>query len=416
MIPFKETPWHTGTVYKNAFLLSVADAASKGASGLIVLLIARYLGPALYGKFAIASSVCGLFMMITGIGFEQEFTRRGGQNKENIPEGLMLNLTAVAITSFFAYSSLITFFMAGVYPKEIAILGIVLGLAMVSTRFQLPFRHLCLLINRSNINAYIQTFATFLLVIMTLFIVYNDGNLLEVAFSQLGVGVGVLLMWWLWTPKDYFAFVPAYYDLTGFFKASIPFALSNIIWIVYFNFDTVMLSLFSTESEVGMYAGVYRIIGINYIIGYAVANTFTPILFERFVRDRHEFAVAATRLVITMAAIGLPLAALLFAYSDFIIPAIIGEEYKGGIIIAQLLSIAIIFRLLNFGLCEILTTANMQGTRVIFEGMLLLVNIFFNYMLIKEYGGRGAAVATIAAEVSLTVLAFVTCYRKGLLS
>ena len=67
-------------IFKGALPLSIADFASKGASVLVTLLIARYYGPKIYGQYAIAAAICGLFLMITGIGFEQELTRRGGLN------------------------------------------------------------------------------------------------------------------------------------------------------------------------------------------------------------------------------------------------------------------------------------------------------------------------------------------------
>ncbi|MBP2688600.1 MAG: hypothetical protein H6Q83_787, partial [Deltaproteobacteria bacterium] len=106
-------------LYKGALPLSIADAGAKGSAGVIALLIARYFGPLQFGQYATAMSVCGMFMMITGIGLEQEFTRRGSIEKNDIPSNLSLNLLSLAITSTAAYLSMIAFLSLSGYSRDI---------------------------------------------------------------------------------------------------------------------------------------------------------------------------------------------------------------------------------------------------------------------------------------------------------
>lgn len=397
-------------ILKSAVSLFVADAATKGANVIIALLIARYLGPLLFGKYAIASSVCGLFMMITGIGFEQEFTRRGGIDKTAIPQSLMLNHVAIAITSIMAYLGMFIFFSFGIYSKDVVIVGLLLGAALVVMRFHLPFRHLCLLLNKSNITAAIQSVSTALIVVLTLVIIYFKGSLNLIVSSQFVVATGIIVLWIWWVPKKYLSFYPDAGAIIAFFKKSIPFAISNILWIAYFNFDTFMLSLMRTEGEVGIYAGVYRIIGINYIIGYAIANSFTPRLFKKFATGNPEYYKESQRLTRTLSLVGAVLCFGLYYFADILIPGIVGKEYTAGVRIAEILSLAVFFRMVNFGLCEILTTSNRQKIRIYLEMFMLLVNIILNYILIPQYGGMGAAIATVIAEAVLFLGAFI-CFR-----
>jgi O-antigen/teichoic acid export membrane protein len=405
--------YRESTIFKSAMALFVADAASKGANALIALLIARYLGPMLFGKYAAAASVCGLFMLITGIGFEQEFTRRGGIDKAAIPQNLKSNFTAIAITSVIAYLGISVFFSTGIYPEDVVTVGLLLGVAYVAMRFHLPFRHLCLLLNKSNITALFQGTSTILLVVVTLSIIYFKGGLIYIVSSQVIVALCMLITWFWWMPKEYISSRQDFGTVAAFVKNSIPFAISNIIWIAYFNFDTFMLSLLKSESEVGIYAGVYRIIGINYIFGYAIANTFTPLLFENYAIRNEKYFQVARKLLKTLSLIGVVLGFCLFYFSDILVLGVVGGEYVGGINIAKILSVAVFFRLLNFGLCEILTTSNRQRLRVYLEMALLLVNIILNFFLIPHYGGNGAAIATLAAEAVLFVGALYS-YKKGI--
>jgi O-antigen/teichoic acid export membrane protein len=63
----------------------------------------------------------------------------------------------------------------------------------------------------------------------------------------------------------------------------------------------------------------------------------------------------------------------------------------------------------NQGLCEVLTTSDRHGIRIWLESSLLAVNVILNLLLIPRFGGLGAAIATVAAEVVLSIGAIWVC-------
>jgi len=406
--------WVANILFKGALPLTIADAASKGAGGVIALLIARYFGPMQFGQYATALSFCGMFMLITGIGFEQEFTRRGSTDKNNIPSTLSLSLFSLGITSAAGYSLMTIFLLLSSFPREIIVFDLILGIMFIASSIQLPFRHLYLMLRKSHVTATIQTIATATVFALTLFVIYMRESLKFIVVSQSLVAIGVCVAWFWWTPKKYFDFRISTRAVIDFFRKSTLFGISNMIWVAYFNFDVFLLSLLRTETEVGIYAGVYRIIAINYILGFAVANTFTPILFEKFESDRRDYGKVSRKLVTTMAIIGLLTSLILYGTSDWLVPMIIGNTYREGAVIARILSIAVVFRLINFGLCEILTTGKRQKARVSVEMALLVTNMALIGILVPSYGGVGAAIATVGAEVVLFSTGVLACRTYGL--
>jgi O-antigen/teichoic acid export membrane protein len=250
---------------------------------------------------------------------------------------------------------------------------------------------------------------------LTVLVIYLKGSLILIVVSQLLVAIGVALAWFSWTPKKYFAIRTSGRSVIDFFRNSALFGFSNMIWVAYFNFDIFLMSLLRPGTEVGIYAGVYRIIAINYVLGMAVANSFTPILFGKFASNRQEFGRVSRNLVATMSLIGLLLSLLLYSYSGRLVSMIIGELYKEGAVIARILSLAVTLRLVNFGLCEILTTGNRQRVRVSVEMAMLLSNVVLNGILIPLYGGIGAAIATVGSEITLLIAAALACRSYGLL-
>lgn len=402
-------------VYQGAFLLAVADAASRGIGGILALLMARLLGPYLYGQYAIAASICMIVMTITVLGFEQEFTKKISIDQRKIPKYLKLNFLWIGVTSLIAYFLIVIIFLTSSYDPDVVLTGIILGAAYVIRRFHLPFRHLCLVLNKSKITALIQSLGTVVLVIATLVIIQIYKALIPVVIVELLVVSLITVGWFMWLPRRCRDYKTNQHEFLSYFKRSIPFALTNIIWIIYFNFDTYMLSLFKPEQVVGVYAGVFKIFSITYIIGYAFTNSFTPLLFKQFKEDKKQYQIVTRHLLKTMGFIGVPIAFLLYFSSIFLIPFILGEGYMSGVAIAQVLSIAVFFRFMNFSLGEILTTSDNQNKRIFLEICLLIINIFLNYLLIPPYGGTGAAIATVASEIFLFIAVLIVCFNKKLI-
>ncbi len=401
-------------LYGNAALLTLADLATKSASVLLALLIARYLGPEIYGRYATAAAVVDLFALITGLGFERELTRRGGRDPDSIGRSLQLTFMATALSCLAAALALTAFLTFSVYSPQITYLIIVLGIGAVLARFIMPFRYVCLLLGSSQITAIIQTLSTAALAGATLGIIMLGGSVVTIAYTYATTMLLTLLVWLIWLPKDYLQPTrtsPA--DVLRFVRDAVPFAFSNMLWVAYFNFDTFMLSLMRSEAEVGIYAGVYRIVGINYVVGYALVSTFTPLLFSSYVNDRDEFSRIGRRLFWSMALCGVVLGLSLYWGSETLIRTLVGREYVDGIPIAQVLSLAVLFRMLNYALCEILTTSDRQRLRVVLEAMMLVVNIILNLLLIPAYGGLGAAAATVTAEICLCLAAAWCCWRRS---
>ena len=110
-----------------------------------------------------------------------------------------------------------------------------------------------------------------------------------------------------------------------------------------------------------------------------------------------------------MLAAGVLTAVALFLMMPVMMSVVFGSAYAAGIPIAQLLSVAVLFRMVNFGLSEILTTSDRQKIRILLEGGMLAVNVMLNCTLIPRYGAMGAAAATVIAEVFLFLGAVIYC-------
>ncbi len=395
----------------------IADFATKGAMGVIAILIARFLGPQLYGQYTTATAVCSIFLMLTGLGFEQEFTRRGSVDNNQVNSGLSLCFFSIALSSLVAFVLLMVFLWLSPYSYEIIIITLLLWIALVINRLHYPFRYLGLVLRKPEPVALIQVTGLLLLVTVILYLLLSNSTIHSIIHAQILVSAVILIFWLMWMKIENIQFVAlGYSDFWLFFKNSLPFAASNIIWVAYFNFDALILSLLRTEAEVGVYGAVFKIIAMSYIIGYAVSNTFTPLLFKSFhLNDQVQQSSLALRLVGAMLLISVCMSGLFFMLSPWLLNTIVGEDFSDGIVIMQILSVSIFFRLLNFAFSDLLTTSGRQMERVRLEWLLLSANIILNFALIPFYGGIGAAIATLAAEVVLLFSVFRLCVKNKII-
>jgi O-antigen/teichoic acid export membrane protein len=399
---------------KTATYLVIADAASKGASGVLALLIARYLGPVVYGGYATAASLCGVFLLISAIGFEQELTRRGGMDERELGPALVLNLFCVAATGLLAYGAMMLFVQFAGYSREVVLLTAWLGVATLAVRFNLPFRYVSLVLQQTGVAALLQGTTTVIMLGASLAVMFAGGTVFGLVGVQLVAGVAAFLAWMLWWPRErWTATALSRESVVTFLKASLAFGASNVIWVAYFNFDVFMLSLLRPGAEVGLYAGVYRIVAVSYVVGYAVTNAFTPQLFRTFGTSAQDFRRLALRVWQVTIGLGVVSGLTLIGGAGILVTGILGPEYAAAIPLARILGVAAVLRMVNLGLCETMTTSDRQILRVVFEGGMLAINVAVNAALIPRYGATGAAVATLAAEVALTLAAVVVFMAQG---
>ena len=403
-------------LYKNAFFLAVSDMAARGANGILALLLANLFGVVVYGRYATALAMCNIIMMVTVLGFEQVLTREGAVNKDRIPENMQLLFAGVGLTCLVAYIVLTFLCIIGVFSNEVLGIALIALVALIAQRFHLPFRHLNIILNRSHQTAIVQCVCVFSLFAAVVASFYLTRSIYVVTVAQAIVYAGITALWVVVNRKYILLQKVAWRRIAEFFKQSFPFAASNIAWIVYFNFDTAMLAAMKTDAVVGVYAAIFRLYSIVYILGYALANTFTPLLFEHFAYDKHEYHKNAFVLIGSMVVLTVPFFILLNLGTENLIVFTLGRDYLVGREVARTFSYAIFFRLTNFALSEILTTSNNQWFRVKLEIILIFTNIILNIFLIPKYGGAGAAVATLIAEIVFCITAFSYCMKERIVS
>ncbi|HLM50582.1 MAG TPA: oligosaccharide flippase family protein [Solirubrobacteraceae bacterium] len=193
-------------------------------------------------------------------------------------------------------------------------------------------------------------------------------------------------------------------------RDTIPFAVATALGIIYFRITIVLLSLVSTEDQVGYFSAAFRIVEVLSGMPWLVVTAVFPILVRAARDDPARLRHAVGRLTQVAALTGAGLAIGLVLGAPFAIAVIAGEDFDPSIAVLRIQAAAVLgtFLLATWGY----SLLSVRRYRALLAGnvVALVAAAAVTLALAPYMGARGAAVATVVAEFTLAC-----CYLAALL-
>lgn len=205
----------------------------------------------------------------------------------------------------------------------------------------------------------------------------------------------------------------AVYDRSSWTKAIIPLTLVSAVQLINNQADMLMLGLFSTAAEVGVYRVAassvilmsFGLQAVNLVIGPHIARMYQQSDLERLQR-----LVTVSGWVTLLLA--LPVLFVFLLSGEFLLGWIFGEEFSTGY---PALVILCLGHLVNVMMGSVALLLNMTGfEKETAKGVAIaaLVNIALNLALIPRFGMQGAAIATSSSLVLWNILLWSAARRR----
>ena len=395
--------------------------------GLVMsLIVARYYGAEIMGYAAIIGTVLAFAAMIANMGMQTAILRL-------IPE---FQAKQPGQTVFRIYHKILALTVAGSMVTG----GILYALSKVIARdvfenqeleffFMISGAMVCIhavnMLNSTTIRAFkrIRALAFFdflpvvigiiLLLVMT-FAFYNRFNPVYVSFATVAIMVILTSVYISGLNKEKpvahpIDRSPSYSHIV---TLSLPMFLSNGMGFVMGQADIVMLGMFSSADQIGIYRVAFIFATIP-TFALTITNTmaapkFSELYHQGKIDEFRHVAQKSTRLIFWTST---PVTLTLLVLGHFIL-SVYGDEFTSGYMALVLLLVG------NFtnaifgpvGYC-----LSMTGHQVTFGRILLvatLANVVLNYLLIPEFGINGAAFASMASVISWNVMAMLFMKRE----
>ncbi|MFA5155592.1 MAG: flippase [Patescibacteria group bacterium] len=196
------------------------------------------------------------------------------------------------------------------------------------------------------------------------------------------------------------------------FDKAWPLAITIVLNLIYLRADTLLLSLFKSTDEVGLYGATYRVIDVLTTIPFMFAGLILPIMttawldrnpeyFKKVLQKSFDFmAMLAIPLVIGTQFLGRPI--MIFAAGDDFAPA-------GRILQILIYAVAAIF--LGTIFSHAVIALEKQRTMILFYAIASFSALLAYLLLIPIFSYFGAAAVTIYSETIIAIFSGYCVYK-----
>jgi O-antigen/teichoic acid export membrane protein len=389
-----------------------------------IFLISRYFGSAVLGAHTLSITVLMMFTVLGRLGMDthlvKNFARDHGDNRwDRILE--VYNKTLLVIVPFGILLSLILYFAAEPialhifnkplltpYLKTIAFGVLPMIMRFVNSECYRGFR-----MNREY--AYSQNVSYFLYgsVILGVASVFSKNEQLpNIAFVLSLVLLGISSTFLLLKRMKRHATTPSNeFNTADMVRESLPMMMANSMLLVAGWINTIMLGIWSTESDVGIFSVVLKIATFATFMLMSINAIATPRFAQLYHKNEmsalKDYTQQTTRVIFYSST---PIFVLIIVFHEWLL-SLFGEEFRAGGIALLITMAGQFFNVFAGSVGAIL---NMTGRQKVFRNIIFIstaFNIILCAILIPRMGLNGSAIASMAFMASWNLLSMIYIFR-----
>ncbi|WP_231458798.1 MULTISPECIES: flippase [unclassified Pedobacter] len=375
----------------------------KGLSLIVNLLIARYLGPILFGDLNFGLSLVAILAAVGALGLDTFIIREIIQEPEKRNEilGTSLWLRMVANALLIPVAVGIYLFSHHLSTKPGEPLTLLVGLLALASFFksfnvidayfqsQVQSKYV---VQVQNICLIVTSVVKIILITLNLPLIYI---VLAYVFDGLILAIGLIL---IFQKRGFNIFDWTFNKQRAKFllQKSSPLILSAVMVSIYMKIDVVMLKSIGSKA-VGIYSAAQNLSEAWYFIPVAIVTSVFPALLNARKTDLDRYQKRLGNLYDLLVFISLPVALFISFFGSDIIHIIYQGKYDGA---GPMLSIHIwsgIFVFLGTASSQYLVAEGFTKISFYRTAAGAVINVGLNLWLIPLYAGVGASLATLIA-------------------
>jgi len=399
---------------RNTIIHFLSKIISLFLNVFVFALIARYLGATGFGEFTIVIAYLQAFAIFADLGLYMTFIQM-----LSLP-----NADEEKITSNFftirLFSSIFLLSLAPIICLLIPQYSQIVKLGIAITAISFLFGSLTQLLTgffqkkMEMLKVVIAEIISKLIFVgLMCFVVYSDIGFLSILGVIVVGGFINFILLYLFSRK--FVKISLSFDKKIWYNAikkTWPVGLSIILTTIYFKGDTIILSLFKSSKEVGIYGAAYRILEALIMFPPIFMGLILPHLTLSWAnKDIFSFKQIFQKSFDFFALITIPLIVGTLFLAKPLMVFVAGSEFaiSSGPLKVLIFATTLIF----FGslVSHTIVAINKQRTMLWFYCLAALIALIGYLILIPRYSYYGAAYMTIVAESIITISAFIVIKR-----
>lgn len=379
---------------------------------VFALLITRNFGAHAMGIFALSTTALSIFSIVGRLGFDTALLRfvaeYSSQNRWDLVKEIYIKSMKIVVPLSLLLSVIL--YLASPYMAKHIFHKEYLSFYFRIVSFAvLPM--VLILINSQTLRAlkkikefsFLQNISNFLFasIFLAVLLVFTKQQSIPVVSYILALFLGAVVSQILWQKNAKLGAVQyeKIVKLKTILNVSLPMLLSSSMFFIMNWTAIIMLGMFKTDAEVGIFNVAVKIATFTSITLFAINSIAAPKFAEfygkREMKGLGKIAQQSTKLIFWTS---FPVLLVIFLFPSFIL-GIFGQEFKTGIYALILLTIGQFINAISGSVGLIL---QMTGKQKVFQNIILtatLFNVVLNAILIPKYGINGAALANMFALV-----------------
>lgn len=393
-------------IIHNIGWLTVDKIVRMGVGLVIGVLVARHLGPDMFGALSFALAFVGLFGPLASLGLKEivvrDLVKEPGETAEILGTATALRLTAGLVT----YGLLVVAILV-LRPDNGLVMAmvVVIGLMVVAQVTEIAaFWFEAQLLSKYTVLATGIAFAVFTIVRIVLLML--EAPVIAFAItSSAEAAVSACLVAVIFLGKGHRPLALEVQRARGLLllRDSWPLFLSGVAIIVYMRIDQVMLGQMLDVGAVGIYSVAARISEVWYFIPTIIAASVFPALIASRERNEAEYYARLQRLFDLLVWMAITIAVPITLLATPLVTLLFGEAYReaGPVLAIHVWAGIFVFVGVASGKWYVLENRQILSLQRAVLGA--AVNVGLNILLIPRMGAAGAAWATL---ISYAVAAF----------
>lgn len=388
---------HIRRVIKNSLYLILEPLLLNIISIFVLGYIARSLGENHFGIFNFALSFAIIFQSFGRFGLNTAAVRDLAMRKDLVHDYFgrifFLRLFMIGV----AYLLTINFANLLGYTQETRIVVYLFGVLAVLELITEIFTDVFRAHERMELVSLVNFVAGIFLTILSVCVLLLGFKLYGVVLSYVaGKLLGLILVVFVYFRN--FSLPQIRIDWS-FYKSAmvkgLPLFLSSLLWLFITRMDIIILSKFSSMTDMGIYTAATILLTKLNVVPYSIASSVYPAISSLHNNSYEEGRPLCRKIFFLLVIIGLPAAIGVDIIAGQVIELIYGSTYARSIPILQVAIWAFPLTGILLPSVSVLFATNQQNKVVKVYSVSLLLGFIVYSALIKEFGILGAAIALV---------------------
>ncbi|RJQ64726.1 MAG: flippase [Stygiobacter sp.] len=369
---------------------------------IIYWIIARFYGKEIFGQFTSAQSIAIAFILFADFGLDLLLTTELPKNISNRVTIFNQYFLLKIVFSLIAFVSILLLGLWSNFSQDIKNLILIFSPFVVFTTLTNFLSALYKGSEKLEYETFVNFTANFISLIVMLMLIFlqKDIFIISIAFTLTKL-TGLIIAVFYATKIIPFSLLKFHFgDWRQIKNRVIVFGVFWIFGNLFFQIDTILLSLWGSIASVGVYQSAFKLVLLPLVIPDIFVNSLMPTLSRLYLDDPIKGEKLASIFNKLLVIVSIPISVTLFMFPEQILTLIYGgKEYYQAVHILQIFAIILFVRFFSETYGLLLTISNRQKIRMYIVVIATAFNLIINFFLIPYLGALGASITSLITNV-----------------